>query len=122
VSDICWSGVLRICASSTHLLLQPSDLFFDPRRLDADRFPWLLPVGAIELTQISTDALLDLRHPPRHLGMREIAGLFTALNLLPSIPTLGVYNKPICRHRATNFAQAFRIAAPLSFRKSAIVL
>jgi hypothetical protein len=27
------------------------------------------------LTQISTDAFLDLRHPPRHLGMREATAL-----------------------------------------------
>jgi hypothetical protein len=33
---------------AAHLLLQPSDLFLDPRRLDADRVRWLLPVGAIE--------------------------------------------------------------------------
>src|SRR5262249_34131672 len=31
--------------------------------------------------------------------------LFTALNLLPSIATLGVCNRPICRHSAMNFAQ-----------------
>src|SRR5579863_5043316 len=56
-----------------HLLFQPSDLFLDPGRLDIDRFRWLLPIGAIELTQISTNTLLDLRHPPRHLGMRKVA-------------------------------------------------
>jgi hypothetical protein len=58
---------------AAHLLLQPSDPFLDPRRLDADCFRWLLPIGAIELTQISADTFLNLRHPPRHLGMREVA-------------------------------------------------
>src|SRR6516225_9359410 len=58
---------------AAHLLLQPSDLFLDPRRLDDGCFRRLLPIGTIELTQISTDAFLDLRHPPRHLGICEVA-------------------------------------------------
>jgi hypothetical protein len=57
-----------------------------------------------------------------HLGMREVAvAIVYRLNLLPSIATLGVCN-PIFRHGATNYAQILWIAAPLSLRKSAIVL
>ena len=55
-----------------HLLFQPLDLLLEPRRLVQDRIRRLLPVGAVELAQIAIHALLDLRHPPRHLGMREV--------------------------------------------------
>jgi len=33
---------------------------------------WLLPIGGVKLLQIPRDALLDLRHPPLHLGAAEI--------------------------------------------------
>ena len=56
---------------AAHLLLQPSDLFLDPRRLDADRFRWLLPIGAIELTQISTDAFLETARRSLPVGMSQ---------------------------------------------------
>jgi len=32
-----------------------------------------LPTMFITRVRLSTDAFLDLRHPPRHLGMREVA-------------------------------------------------
>jgi hypothetical protein len=58
-----------------------------------------------------------------HLGMREVAvAIVYRLNLLPSIATLGVCNGPTFRHSATDYAQILWIAAPLSLRKSAIVL
>ena len=54
--------------------------------------------------------------------VKFLSRLFTALNLLPSMATLAVVNRPIARQSATNCAQTLRIAAPLSLRKSAIVL
>ena len=50
------------------------------------------------------------------------ASLFTALNFEPSTATLAATNRPNCRHSATNCEQTLRIAAPLSLRKSAMVL
>jgi hypothetical protein len=70
----------------------------------------LLPIGAIELAQVSTDAFLDLRHAPR---VKLRSRLFTALNLLPSIATVGFATGAHCRHSAMNFAQTFRIATPV---------
>src|SRR5258705_4031898 len=48
--------------------------------------------------------------------------VLTALNLLPSIATLASLNSSRRRHSTTNSRQTFRMASPLSFRKSAIVL
>jgi hypothetical protein len=54
--------------------------------------------------------------------MKLRSRLFTALNLLPSIATLGVRNRPICRRCAMNFAHTFRIAPPLSYRSDVFAL
>src|SRR2546423_8278781 len=48
--------------------------------------------------------------------------VLTALNLLPSIATLASLNSSRRRHSTTNSRQTLRMASPLSFRKSAIVL
>src|SRR6478609_10833617 len=48
--------------------------------------------------------------------------VLTALNLLPSIATLASLNSSRRRHSTTNARQTLRMASPLSFRKSAIVL
>ena len=55
-----------------HLLLQLRDLLFQAARLGLERLGRLLPVGTVELLQIARHALLDLRHPPLHLGPREV--------------------------------------------------
>jgi hypothetical protein len=55
-----------------------------------------------------------------HSGLRP--RLFTALNLLPSIATPASAKRPSRRHSSTNRAQTWRMAGPLSLRKSAIVL
>ena len=48
--------------------------------------------------------------------------VFTALNLLPSIAATAWLNRSSRRHRSMNLRQAARIAGPLSFLKSAMVL
>ena len=55
-----------------HLCLELLDLLFEAARLGFERLGWLLPVGSVELLQITRHALLDLRHPPLHLGPREV--------------------------------------------------
>ena len=54
--------------------------------------------------------------------MKVLSRLLTALNFDPSIATLAFATRPIRRHSSTNRAHTFLIAAPLSLRKSAIVL
>jgi hypothetical protein len=48
--------------------------------------------------------------------------VFTALNLLPSIAATAWPNRSSRRHSAMNWRQVARIAGPLSFLKSAMVL
>jgi hypothetical protein len=65
------------------------------------------------LVQIACNALLDLHHAPLHLGAREV--------LVPIIDRLEF--AAVDRDAgATNRVQTWRMARPLSFRKSAIVL
>jgi hypothetical protein len=52
----------------------------------------------------------------------DLSRQVTALNRLPSIATIAWAKRLRLRHSATNCRQAERIAAPLSWRKSAIVL
>ncbi|TPW00408.1 MAG: hypothetical protein USCAAHI_00147 [Beijerinckiaceae bacterium] len=54
--------------------------------------------------------------------VKFLSRAFTALNLLPSMAATAWANRPSCRHRAMNWRQAPRIAGPLSFLKSAMVL
>ena len=50
--------------------------------------------------------------------VKFLSRVLTALNLLPSMATLGVVNSPSSRQSATNRAHTLRIAGPLSLRKS----
>src|SRR6516164_6446285 len=105
-----------------HLPAQAGNLLLQPARLGLGDIA-LVAVGLIQRSQVTRDAAVDLVHPPGDLGDRVILSrLFTALNLLPSIATTARVNRPSSRHNTTNRAHTARIAAPLSLRKSAIVL
>ena len=54
--------------------------------------------------------------------VKFLSRAFTALNLLPSIAATAWVNSSSRRHRSMNCRQAARIAGPLSFLKSAMVL
>src|SRR6185436_5635893 len=54
--------------------------------------------------------------------VKFLSRAFAALNLLPSMAATAWANRPSCRHRAMNWRQVPRIAGPLSFLKSAMVL
>ena len=54
--------------------------------------------------------------------VKFLSRLFTALNLLPSTATLAFASRPNSRQSSTKCAHTLRMAGPLSFRKSAIVL
>jgi hypothetical protein len=54
--------------------------------------------------------------------VKFLSRAFTALNLLPSMAATAWANRPSRRHRAMNWRQVPRIAGPLSFLKSAMVL
>jgi hypothetical protein len=54
--------------------------------------------------------------------VKFLSRLFTPLNFEPSMATLAFDSKPNERHNSTNCPHTFLIAAPLSLRKSAMVL
>jgi hypothetical protein len=82
----------------------------------------LLAVGSVELLKIARDALLNLRHPPLHLGAREVPVAVVYRLELAAIDRLACVSRPIVRHSAMKRAHTLRMALPLSLRKSAIVL
>lgn len=51
-------------AQRRNLLVEPGDLGF------RHRFP--LTIGTIKLRKVAGDALVNLRQPPLHLGLREV--------------------------------------------------
>src|SRR5262245_31029583 len=55
-----------------HLLFQLRDLLRQAARLGFERLGWFLSIGAVELLQITRNALLNLSHAPVHLGTREV--------------------------------------------------
>ena len=55
-----------------HLSGELDELLFEPRGLRGERLRRLLPVGTVELAQITGDALFELRATPFHLRPREV--------------------------------------------------
>src|ERR1700720_3099714 len=55
---------LYLLAQRRKLLVEPGDLGF--------RYRFPLAIGAVELREISGYALVNLRQPPLHLGLREV--------------------------------------------------
>src|SRR3954454_21821612 len=54
-----------------YLLTQRRNLLVEPGDLGL-RYRFPLTIGAVELREISGNALVDLRQPPLHLGLREV--------------------------------------------------
>ena len=74
LSEICWSGVASILASSfpRRRISSFNVAIFSVRRLVlVVRARRLLPVGAVQLVQVA-NTLLDLRHAALYLGPREV--------------------------------------------------
>src|SRR5277367_2241548 len=106
-----------------HLLLQFRDLLLQMARLGFETLGRLLPVRGVELLQIAGDTVLDLRHATLHLRPGKVlVAVVHRLELAAVIATLASVSSPRVRHSATNRAQTWRMAWPLSLRKSAIVL
>src|SRR6195256_2876698 len=55
---------LNLLTQRRNLLVEPGDLGL--------RYRFPLTIGAVELREISGNALVDLRQPPLHLGLREV--------------------------------------------------
>src|SRR6202171_1415116 len=55
---------LYLLAQRRNLLVEPGDLGF--------RYRFPLAIGAVELREIPGNALVNLRQPPLHLGLREV--------------------------------------------------
>src|SRR5215203_402522 len=76
---------LNLLAQRRNLLVEPGDLGF--------RYRFPLTIGAVELREITGNALVNLRQTALHLGLGEVPiRVLTALNLLPSIATLASLN------------------------------
>ena len=106
-----------------HLLLQLDNLLLQAGRLGRARRRRFLPIGTVHLMQIARDALLDLLQPPLHLGVGEVlVAIVDRLELAAIDRNARLVNKPIVRHSAMNREHTWRMARPLSLRKSAIVL
>jgi len=113
----------RILTAAPDLFCELGELFFEPRGLRDQRLRWLPPIGGVQLSQITGDALLKLRSAPFHLRPREVPiAIVPRLELAavdrnartpPADPSPG---------RVRQSARALRMARPLSFRKSATVL
>src|SRR6266850_7536417 len=110
------------CVQALYLLAQRRNLLIEPGDLGL-RYRFPLAIGAVELREIAGYALVNLRQTALHLGLGEVPiPCVDGLDLLPSIATLASLNSSRRRHSTTNSRQTLRIASPLSFRKSAIVL
>src|SRR5471030_2757588 len=106
---------LNLVAQRRNLLVEPGDLGF--------RYRFPLTIGAVELREITGNALVNLRQTACILAWVKFRSrVLTDLNLLPSIATLASLNSSRRRHSTTNSRQTLRMASPLSLRKSAIVL
>src|SRR5216683_4260446 len=76
----------------------------------------------IEIVQLWRCASCKRVFTPAPEALRDKTYPFTALNLLPSIATTARVKSLSLRQSSTNCPHTARIAAPLSLRKSAIVL
>jgi len=117
-----WSSQhLRLATFKTvHLPLQIIELLPQTARLGSQRLRWLPSVGGVELLQVCA-TLSSICTMRRSILARVmfLSRLFTAFNLLPSIATLGSSNRPWRDRARQNPAQTWRMARPLSLRKSA---
>src|SRR6266403_4730289 len=59
------------CVQALYLLAQRCNLLVEPRDLGL-RYRFPLAIGAVELREIPGYALVNLRQPPLHLGLREV--------------------------------------------------
>src|SRR5258705_4649879 len=59
------------CVQALYLLAQRCNLLVEPRDLGL-RYRFPLAVGAVELREIPGYALVNLRQPPLHLGLRKV--------------------------------------------------
>src|SRR3954447_23980051 len=106
-----------------HLAFELGELLLEVCRLGRKRLRRLLQIGRVELAQYrATLSSSCARRRSTFARVKLRSRLLTALNLLPSVATLALASSPMSRHSTTNWGQPWRIAAPLSLRKSAIVL
>src|ERR1700692_887504 len=60
------------CVQALYFLAQRRNLLVEPRDLGL-RYRLSLAIGAIKLREIASYALVNLRQPPLHLGLREVS-------------------------------------------------
>jgi hypothetical protein len=107
------------CLQPLCFLLQLCDLLFEASGTSSCA-PAKAPAGR-RYRVGANSARRSPRSAPILARVKFLSRLLTALNLLPSIATLASANRPIVRQSTTNRLQTWRMARPLSLRKSAIV-
>ena len=128
VREICPSGVssnwARDGLQTPHLLPDPDELLLDPGDLRCVDPMRLLPVDPVHLREIPAGALLQMFHPELYLAGREVpVPVVHRLELAAVDGDEAAAEDPLTRRQSsTKRAQAVRIAALFSLRKSAIVL
>jgi hypothetical protein len=70
----------------------------------------------VVISYVACDALLDLRHAPRHLGVREVLVSIVYRLELAAVDHDASAIRPMIRHSATKREQTLRMAAPFSLR------
>src|SRR5213075_1363354 len=110
------------CVQALYLLAQRCNLLVEPGDLGLrHRFP--LTIGAVELREITGNALVNLRQTALHLGLGEVPiPRVDGLELATVDRNARFAEQSRRRHNTTNSRQTFRMASPLSLRKSATVL
>src|SRR5262249_33288069 len=105
-----------------HLPAQAGNLLLQPDRLGLGDIA-LFAVGLVQRSQVTRNAGVNLLHSPDDLGYRVILVAIVhrfALTAVDRNDGAGEQAQPAAQHY--NWEHTARIAAPLSLRKSAIVL
>ena len=106
-----------------HLLAQGLELVLQCLDRGPSSSSGMRAVGGVRAPQVALDAFLDLLLALLDLGGVKLRSrLLTALNLLPSMATAACENSLSSRHSTTKRLHTLRMPAPLSRRKSAMVL
>src|SRR5262249_16081417 len=105
-----------------HLPAQAGNLLLQPDRLGVGDIA-LFAVGSVQCSQVTRNASVNLLHPPDDLGHRVVfVAIVHCFEHTAVDRNNGACEQASSRHNTTNWEHTARIAATLSWRKSAIVL
>ena len=99
-----------------HLLPQLGNLLGQTGSFTFKRRGWLLAVGAIQLSQVTRNAFLDLRHATLHLGSGEVA-----IPIVNGLELAAVYRDTGIRKQANRAAQLHEPGTDLADRRAVVL-